>query len=266
MKTAVVTGAGRGLGRLTAQGLAQKGLVVLATDIVEDAAAETAAICGGQAWSMRQDVRDPASHREVANQALQRGELAVWVNNAGVLGAATAWEQSEDDIRRHVDVNFTGVIWGTRAAIDAMKDQSAGHVINIASISSLVPAPGLSVYGATKAAVLQFSIALQGELDRAGLPIKISAVCPDAIETDMVRNVSGKEAADLLFSSSKLLRPEEVANVVVGLVDHPKLVVTHPPLRGVLAHALRPFPALELKVLSQIRRQGERNRRRRERS
>lgn len=264
MNTAVVTGAGRGLGRLIAQGLSRKGLSVLVTDIAADSAAQTAELCGNGAWSMTQDVRDPASHRAVADAARQRGDLAIWVNNAGVLGAAAVWEQTEADIERHVDVNFNGVIWGTRAAIAAMQGQSGGgHIINIASISSLVPAPGLSVYGATKAAVLQFTISLQGELDRARLPIKVSAVCPDAIETDMVRNVAGERDAALLFSSKNLLRPEAVADVVVGLVDNPRLVVTHPPLRAALAHMFRPFPALELRVLRRLGAQGEKNRRRR---
>jgi short-subunit dehydrogenase len=155
------------------------------------------------------------------------------------------------------------VIWGTRAAVDAMSSQRSGHVINIASISGVVPTPGLAVYAATKAAVLQFSIALQGDLDAAGLPIRVSAVCPDAIETDMVRNVTDDDHASLLFSSNRLLRPDRVAGIVADLVEHPRLVVIHPPLRAALAHAFRPFPSLELRVLSRFWRRGDRNRRRR---
>lgn len=265
MDTAVVTGAGGGLGRLISQGLAARGLAVLATDIDGGAAAATADLCGDSSWSQIQDVRDPDSHRAIASEASARGRLALWINNAGVLSTCTAWEQTDEDVARHVDINFSGVIWGSRAAIDVMRDSAGGHIINIASISSIVPAPGLAVYAATKAAVLHFSLALQGDLDNAHIPLKVSAVCPDAIDTNMVRNVADHDESGLLFSSGKLLSPDDVARRVVDLVGQPRLVVFHPPLRAALAHALRPFPALGLKLLSQFRRVGERNRRRRSR-
>lgn len=257
MQTAVVTGAGRGLGRLIAQELANKGYSVLLTDIDELAVAEAAREIGERAWSMHQDVRDPESHRRAAHAANERGPLAVWVNNAGVLHAAETWAMDEDEIRRHVDVNILGVIWGARAAVDVME---RGHIINIASISGLIPTPGLAVYGATKQAVLGFSLSLQGDLDRAGRPVAVTAVCPDAIDTDMVRGVADKQAADLLFSAKQLLRPEDIARRTVDLVDSRKLVAIIPRSRGVLANVLRPFPSLSLKILEQFRKLGERHR------
>lgn len=263
MNTAVVTGAGGGLGRMISVGLAARGLAVFATDIDAAAAQETAALCGDSSWSSQQDVRDPDAHRAIADEANDRGRLAVWVNNAGVLSTCTAWGQQDADVARHIDVNFGGVVWGSRAAVDVMRANGEGHIINIASMSSIVPAPGLAVYAATKAAVLQFSLALQGDLSNARLPLTVSAVCPDAIDTSMVRNLAGNKESGLLFASGKLLQPEDVAKLVVGLVDEPRLVVTHPPLRAVLAHALRPFPALGLRLLNQFRRVGERNQRRR---
>lgn len=263
MKIAVVTGAGRGLGRLIAKNVAAKGFSVLVTDINADAAAETAQIIGNGAWSEAQDVRDPESHRQIARAAMARGDLKLWVNNAGVLSAASAWEHDDDDVRRQIEVNVLGVMWGSRAAIDAMRSSDGGHIINIASISALVPAPGMAVYAASKHAVLGFSVALQGDLQQAHLPIEISAVCPDAIETDMVRGVADKEESALLFSSSKLLAPATVADLVADLVDHPRLVVTYPPHRAFMAHAVHPFPALGLKILSQFRKLGERHRTRR---
>ena len=107
----------------------------------------------------------------------------------------------------------------------------------------------LSVYGATKHAVLGFTISLAGDLDRAALPIKVSAVCPDGIDTDMVRNVRGSKEAGIVFAALKLLTVEEVAGAVLDLVDKPRLAVAVPWSRGVLAHALRPFPELSLKAL-----------------
>ena len=260
---AVVTGAGRGLGKLIALGLADKGFTVCITDIDGEAAQSAADQIGGQrAWAMPQDVRDPDSHRRVAAAAAERGTLAVWVNNAGVLRSAHAWDHTDDEVRLQVEVNTLGLMFGSRAAIEVMQKQGSGHIINIASISSLVPAPGLAVYAASKHAVLGFSIALQGDLQHAGLPIKVSSMCPDAIDTDMTRNVKHDRDAALLFSSARLLTADSVARSVVGLIDHPRLVTVRPRVRGVLAHIVRPFPGTGLRVLQQFRKLGERNQRR----
>jgi len=261
MKTAVVTGAGRGLGRGIARELAGRGFAVLCSDIDGDAAGETAAGIGGGAWAVRQDVREPASHRALAAAAAARGPIGVWVNNAGVLRTGTAWEIDEAEVRRHVDVNVLGVVWGSRAAVDAMTP-GGGHIINVASMSSLVPAPGLAIYAATKHAVLGFSLSLQGELDDAGLPIRVSAPCPDAIDTQLVRDNAGDRQAALLFSSKRLLDPDRVARDIAGLVDRPQLAPIYPRARGVLAQAFRPFPGVGLRLLRQFVRAGERNRRR----
>ncbi len=261
MKTAVVTGAGKGLGREIAKGLAKKGFSVLATDIDEASAAQTARLIGNGAWSMRQDVRDAAFHHEVARAANERGALEVWVNNAGVLYVAAAWEHSDEEVGRMVDINLLGMIWGARAAVDAMRAKG-GHIINIASISALAPAPGFAVYGATKHAVLGFSYSLAGDLQRAGLPIEVSAVCPHGIATDMVRDITGNKEANLLFAQPKLLSVDEVAAKVMDLVDKPRLAVTMPRAFAALVHALRPFPGLSLKLDKPMSWLGELQRRR----
>ncbi|MGB8330966.1 MAG: SDR family oxidoreductase [Polyangiales bacterium] len=260
MKIAVVTGAGKGLGREIAKGLAQKGFAVLVTDIDEGAARATANAIGGGAWSMHQDVRDPASHRDVARAANQRGSLELWVNNAGVLHTGHAWDHGDEEVRQLVEVNVLGMIWGARAAIEAMRAKG-GHLINIASLSSITPVPGLAVYGATKQAVLGFTISLAGDLERAALPIKVSAVCPDGIDTDMVRNVRSSTEAGIVFASPKLLSVDEVSGVVLDLVDKPRLAVSVPRSRAALAHVLRPFPTLSLRALKPFLWFGERQRR-----
>ncbi len=260
MKTAVVTGAGKGLGREIAKGLAKKGFAVLATDIDGEAARSTASAIGAGAWSMRQDVRDATSHHEVARSANERGALGLWVNNAGVLHTGNSWDQSDDVVRQMIEVNLLGMIWGSRAAVDAMRAQG-GHLINIASLSSITPVPGLAIYGATKQAVLGFTISLAGDLERESLPIQVSAVCPDGIDTDMVRDVRSSKQAGIVFAAPKLLTVEEVAAVVLDLVDKPRLAVSVPRSRAALAHALRPFPALSLKALQPFIRYGERRRR-----
>lgn len=259
----VVTGAGRGLGRLIAERFARRGHAVLCTDIDGAAAEATALRIGGGAWSLAQDVRDPDSHHRVADAATARGPVAVWVNNAGVLQVGPTWEHSEAEVRRMVEVNVLGVMWGAHAAIRAMRERG-GLLVNVASMSSVVPAPGVAVYAATKHAVLGYTIAIQGDLDRARVPIRCAAVCPDAMETDMVRNVAHHDASSVLFSAGRnMLRAEEVADEIARLEDAPRLVTLLPRGRGALAHALRPFPALGLKLLSRFEKLGRQVRARR---
>jgi NAD(P)-dependent dehydrogenase (short-subunit alcohol dehydrogenase family) len=256
---AVVTGAGRGLGRRIAERLAARGQRVLVTDIDEAAARATAEHVGNGAWAIAQDVRDPASHREVASEATARGEVAAWINNAGVLVVGETWRLAEADVRRMIEVNLLGVIWGCHAAVPVLAE--GGHLVNIASLSALVPAPGLAVYGATKHGVLGYSLSLAGELRRAGRRVHVSALCPDAIAGDMTDAVAHDAAAGLLFSSPTMLTLDEVAVAAVELLDHPRLVRTMPAYRAALIHLLRPFPALGLPLLEQVARLGRRRKR-----
>src|SRR5215210_723326 len=195
---AVVTGAGRGFGRAIAARLARRGHTVLATDVDERAVAAVAEEIGGH--SMALDVRDPEQHRAAARTAAEHGPLEVWVNNAGVMRAGHAWEHSDDDVRLTVDVDLLGVIWGSLAAVEAMKGgagdprspasagQGAGrHIVNIASLAALGPVPGLSMYTAAKHGVLGFTGSLQGDLFDAGIPITLHALCPDAADTPLLR-------------------------------------------------------------------------------
>jgi NAD(P)-dependent dehydrogenase (short-subunit alcohol dehydrogenase family) len=190
VETAVVTGAGRGIGREIARRLVARGYEVLATDVNLEGAEETAAELGDRAWAMALDARDPRAHRAAADAALERGPLKVWVNNAGVLRTEKAWEHANADVRLMVELNLLGVIWGSRTAVGAMRS-SGGQIINMASMSSFGPVPGLAVYGATKHAVLGFSVSLQGDLEHAGIPIRVHAVCPDAVDTGMTRERAG---------------------------------------------------------------------------
>jgi len=255
---AVVTGAGRGLGRCIAERLAKRGYGVLVTDIDGAAANATASAIGGGAWALQQDVRDPESHRAVARAATARGDVSVWFNNAGVLAVGETWEMPDADVRRMVEVNVLGVMWGCHAAVSVMP---RGRIINISSLSGLTPSPGLAVYGASKHAVVGYSLSLAGELRRAGKPIEVSVLCPDAIAGEMTNAVAHDQAAGLIFSAGTLLSLDEVADAAVELVEDPKLVRTLPRYRAALVHLLRPFPAIGLPVLEQFAKLGRRRKR-----
>lgn len=249
--TAVVTGAGRGLGRCIAERLARRGHHVVVTDIDAAAASATAAAIGGTA--IAQDVRDPDSHRKVARAAAEHGPIAIWVNNAGVLAVGDDWAMSDGEVRRMVEINLLGVIWGCHAAIATMTE---GHILNIASMSSISPAPGMAVYGATKHGVLGYSLSLEGELRRANKPIAISALCPDAIAGEMTGAVKHDPAAGILFSAGHQLTLDSVADAAIEQIDKKRLVRTLPLYRAALIHLFRPFPSLGLPVLEQLAKLG----------
>jgi NAD(P)-dependent dehydrogenase (short-subunit alcohol dehydrogenase family) len=260
---AVVTGAGRGFGREIARRLARRGFAVLATDVDRATADATAAELGGGCWSMQLDVRDPEAHRAAAAAAEERGRVKVWVNNAGVLRTEKAWEHDDATVRLLAEVNFLGVVWGCRAAVEVMRRAPGGeesHIINMASLSSLGPAPGLAMYGATKHAVLGFTESLQGDVRLAGLPIACHAVCPDGADTQMVRERAHDEDSAIIWSAPRLLTADEVADKVVGLLDSKQLVLVIPRWRGWLARGIALAPRPGLALTGPLRRLGERRR------
>ena len=245
-RVAVVTGAGRGLGRKIAERLARAGYHVMCTDIDEGAAHVTAALVEGSA--MGHDVRDADAHRAVAFAAAEKGPIEVWVNNAGVLNIGDTWALGDEVVRRMVEVNLLGVIWGSHVAVGSMQQ---GTILNIASMSAITPTPGLAVYGATKHGVLGFSLSLAAELRNAKRPITVSSLVPDAIAGDMTRPFAHDDKAGLLFSSSQLTL-DEVADSAARLIAKPRLVKAMPRYRAALAHLVRPFPAIGLPLLERF--------------
>jgi NAD(P)-dependent dehydrogenase (short-subunit alcohol dehydrogenase family) len=237
------------MGRETARRLAQRGFQVLVTDLNEAGAQETAELIGGGAWAMAQDVRDAESHRNVAAAAVERGPLKAWVNNAGILKTQKVWDHADDDVRLMLEVNLLATIWGVRAALEVMRRDPAGcHIVNMASMASFGPVPGLGVYAATKHGVLGLTESLQGDLTLAGLPIRVHAVCPDLVDTGMMREHAGNPEYALGFSGTKIYTPEEISDEVVKLLDSDKIVLSIPRNRMVVARLAGLFPRAGLRV------------------
>jgi NAD(P)-dependent dehydrogenase (short-subunit alcohol dehydrogenase family) len=237
------------MGRETARRLAQRGYHVLVTDINVAGAQETADEIGSGAWAMAQDVRDPESHRAVAAAAAERGPLKVWVNNAGVLKTERVWDHPDDDVRLMLEVNLLATVWGARAALEQMQSDPAGaHIINMASMASFGPVPGLGVYAATKHGVLGLTESLQGDLAITGSPIRVHAVCPDLVDTGMMREHADNPAYALGFSGTKIYTPEQIADEIVKLLDSDKIVLSIPRNRMAVARMAGIFPRAGLKV------------------
>jgi NAD(P)-dependent dehydrogenase (short-subunit alcohol dehydrogenase family) len=259
---AVVTGAGRGLGRAVANRLAALGHHVVATDIDLAAAQETASVLPS-ATALALDVRDPAAHRQVAERAAELGQISVWVNNAGVIATGVPWSLDDDEISRIIDVNLLGVIHGCRAAIGAMAaGDGTGDVVNVSSLAGFSPVPGVGIYAATKSAVNSFTTTLAGDLQWAGLDrIRVHAFCPGAAKTGMVRAVADDPYSALMYAYSSMLSPESVADAVVRMIGSRSVLRSMPLGRAVFVRALGLSPRASLRLLPYFRRRGEVRRR-----
>lgn len=255
--SAVVTGAARGIGRAVAERLVTAGHHVVITDLDRAAVETTAAEIG--ATGLVQDVRDPASHREVAAAAGDLAPLGVWVNNAGVGFDGDLVALSDERVRALVDVNLLGVLWGMRAALDAFAGAGAGagpgSVVNVASLSGLGPVPGLSVYAATKAAVV--SVTMSAALE-APDGVGVHAVLPDGVATAMVDAMAEGTGKKLVTSGGRLLTVEEVADAVLGLVGSRRVLRTVPAWRGAVMRASTLAPSAAGAGIALFERQGGR--------
>ena len=250
MPAALVTGAGRGLGLEIARALAARGLVVHVTDVDESAAAAAAEEIGGSAFFSKLDVRDREACEAAAAATLERaGSLDVWVNNAGVLVTGHVWDHDPDTCRLLFEVNTLGTINGTLAALAPMRQSRRGHVINIVSLAGLGAPPGEALYGATKHGALAFSLGTLGDLRREGIKdVHISCVCPDGILTPMIADKLDDPDAAPSFSGH-LMRAEQVAPHVAGLLERPRPVLAVPRWRGVQVRILDAFPGLFLRLV-----------------
>lgn len=255
---AVVTGAGRGLGKQIAALLVERGYHVLVTDVDAAAAQATADELGGAATSLAVDVRESAQVEAARDAIIERaGHLDLWVNNAGVLITGPAWEQDEAARRLMIEVNALGTINGTVAALEGMRD-GGGHVVNIVSLAGLTAVPGEAVYAASKHAAIGFSLSTMADLRLAGITnIDISCICPDGIWTPMLHDKLDDPASALSFSG-KLLGPDEVVGAVRTVLDRPRLVTTIPRWRGLVVRVGDMFPRFGLKAVPLMVAQGRR--------
>jgi len=224
---ALVTGATSGIGRACALRLAADGFAVVvggrnegrATTVVDEIVAT-----GGTASTALGDVADPAyGDAAVATAVADHGRLDVLVNAAGVITRADAEGTSDDEWHRVMSTNVDGVFRTSRAAVPAMRAVGGGAIVNISSTCGLVGNPSLVAYCASKAAVSNMTRAMA--LDHAAEGIRINAVCPGAVDTDMLyseRDDSAEEVRAMNLPSipeARVPSGEEIAHVVSFLAD-----------------------------------------------
>ena len=248
-----MTGGARGIGRAIAEQMVARGHQVVVTDLDGEGAMRTAAEIGA-AEGLAQDVRDAASHRSVAEAAGRHGVLTAWFNNAGVAFDEDLVDLTDEQVRTTVEVNVLGVMWGTRAALDAF-GEAGGDVVITSSLSALGPVPNLSAYAATKAAVLSLATSVNLETPRN---VRVHAICPDGVATPMLEGMVGGKAEKLVRSGGRVLTAEEVAVAAVGLVGSRRVVRTLPGWRGAAMRGGMLMPSQAGPALKVFELQGKR--------
>ena len=218
---ALVTGAGRGIGRAIAERLAEEGAKVAVLDVDEVTARATAEAVGGV--GIRTDVTDGASVRAaVAESESRLGPITILVNNAG-------WDKAEPFVKSHEEtwdkvlaINLKGPIRMTRAVLDGMIERRRGRIVTVSSDAGRVGSSGEAVYSAAKAGVIGFSKTLARELARYS--INVNVVCPGPTNTQLLSDVAPEnpkllEALKRAVPFGRIGEPHEIASAVAFLAS-----------------------------------------------
>jgi NAD(P)-dependent dehydrogenase (short-subunit alcohol dehydrogenase family) len=232
-RIAIVTGGASGIGRALSEQLAASGASVVIADI-EGRAAEQAAASIGQrgarAEAAQVDVSDAAQvERLVGDTAARHGRLDFIFNNAGIAAVGELRDGNLDDFRRVVEVNLFGVVHGTMAAYRVMLRQGFGHIVNVSSVTGLMPTPIISAYSTTKWAIVGFSQALS--VEAAQLGVKVQVACPSLVRTQIGErnaywNVRKEDYLAWLPGQRWMLTPAQAAKAILrGTVRNKDMIV-----------------------------------------
>ncbi|WP_314620834.1 3-oxoacyl-[acyl-carrier-protein] reductase [uncultured Selenomonas sp.] len=230
-KTALVTGASRGIGRAVALALAAAGARVAINYAGNVKAAEEvkAAVeaAGGTAILCQADVADSAAvEAMVAAVVKEFGTIDILVNNAGITRDTLLMRMKDEDFAKVLDTNLKGVFYCTKAVSKLMMKKRAGRIVNMASVIGLVGNAGQANYAAAKAGVIGFSKSVAKELASRGITVNV--VAPGFIGTDMTADLpeTVKEKALADIPLGKMGEPEDVANAVLFLASDQASYIT----------------------------------------
>jgi 3-oxoacyl-[acyl-carrier protein] reductase len=229
-KVAVVTGAGRGIGRAVALAYARMGADVACVSRTEENSAKAAVeveALGRRAWAVAVDVSDTAAVDAAAGKILDdAGRVDILVNNAGVTRDNLLMRMSEEEWDTVINTNLKGAFNFTRALTRPFIKQRSGRIINIASVIGLIGNAGQSNYAASKAALIGFTKSIAKELAPRG--ITVNAIAPGFIETDMTAALDDKVREGILGNVplGRFGSPDDIAHAAVFLAMEPSGYIT----------------------------------------
>ncbi|WP_431952391.1 SDR family NAD(P)-dependent oxidoreductase [Nocardia lijiangensis] len=223
-KVCVITGAGSGIGRALAENLAKRGAELALSDIDTDGLAETVRRCEQLGAKVKSDRLDVAEREAVLLYAdavkAHFGVVHQVYNNAGIAFHGDVVRSEFKDIERIMDVDFWGVVNGTKAFLPMLIESGDGHVVNVSSLFGLIAVPGQSAYNAAKFAVRGFTESLRQEMLVGKHPVKVTCVHPGGIKTAVARNatyaegIDGKSAASMFDKKLAIHTPEMAAQTI----------------------------------------------------
>ena len=221
-KVAIVTGGSRGIGKAIVLELVRCGVKVVFTYLksVEPAALLLDEIkeMGGEAEALKSDSRDYAKARSVIEETIKKfGALDILVNNAGIIKDKALMTMEPSEWQEVIDTNLTGYFNMAKACIVTMLKQRSGNIINISSVAGVVGIPRQVNYSSAKAGIVGLTKSLAKEV--ASYNIRVNAVAPGYIETDMTKDLKQKEDLVKLIPGGRFGRPEEVAKAVSFLAS-----------------------------------------------
>lgn len=220
-KVALLTGAARGVGLAVARRFVQEGARVIMTDVNEQQLNEAAAAIGAESYVL--DVASESAWQSMAEHIKsQYGALDVLFNNAAILQAATIETLSLDEWRRVMTVNAESVFLGTKYSLDLLA-VNGGSIINMSSSSALMGMPEFCAYTASKSAVRSLTMSTAVLCKTKANGVRCNSIHPDGINTDMVKEIAPKLAAEAPRDYSRsvpfVCQPEDVANLVLFLAS-----------------------------------------------
>jgi NAD(P)-dependent dehydrogenase (short-subunit alcohol dehydrogenase family) len=241
-----------GLGEALSEELGRQGATVVVADIDGDAARQVAARLqqkGRPARAMRVDVANEAEVARLIESAVaEYGHLDYIINNAGIAIGGDSRDLSMDQWRRVLDVDLLGVVYGTVHAYRVMARQGHGHIVNISSLSGLIPQPGNAAYCTGKHGIVGLSLSLRAE--GADLGVKVSAACPGDMKTKIYDNMvvvnMPREQVATLSRRTHYLMPQmsaqDAARAILRGVDRNRPLIVFPVVVQVIWHLYRRFP------------------------
>jgi NAD(P)-dependent dehydrogenase (short-subunit alcohol dehydrogenase family) len=243
-KTAVVTGAGSGIGAATARLLARHGAKVHVADLNAGAASAVAREIGGGAVDHTVDVARAEEVEALAKAVFDDGgRVDILHNNAGIAHGGDIEQTTVEDWQRVIGVNLLGVAYGVQAFVPRMLEQGLpATIVNTASMAGLFPVAKMAPYCASKFGIVGMSESLNAELRPRG--IRVIALCPGIINTSIVRDgtLRGQLGADqqkiVAFYDKHGVSPDTVAADVLSAIARPRLIVVSPPSQVLALHLL----------------------------
>jgi NADP-dependent 3-hydroxy acid dehydrogenase YdfG len=225
-KVVVITGASSGLGEATARRLSAQGAIVVLgarrVDRLQSLANELTGL-GGKALAMATDVTRVDQVKRLVDAGAQAyGRIDVVINNAGLMPQSLLESLKIDEWDRMIDVNIKGVLYGIAAALPYMKQQKAGHVINVSSVAGHKVRPGGTVYSATKHAVRVISEGLRQEVKPYN--IRTTVISPGAVDTELPNTITDPVIAANMrkFYDEMAISSDSFARAVVYAISQPE--------------------------------------------